>query len=48
MIDLSGLAVRSGARSTLATLWSVSNDSTADLMAEFYSVLTQQHLSRAE
>jgi CHAT domain-containing protein len=47
-LGLAGLAVRSGARSTLATLWSVSDDSTADLMSEFYRVLTQQDLSKAD
>ncbi|MCU0549227.1 MAG: CHAT domain-containing protein [Leptolyngbya sp. Prado105] len=30
---------RSGARSTLATLWSVNDNSTADLMTEFYRSL---------
>jgi CHAT domain-containing protein len=47
-LGLAGLAVRSGARSTLATLWSVNDNSTADLMTEFYRMLTQQQLSKAE
>ncbi len=47
-LGLAGLAVRSGARSTLATLWSVNDNSTADLMTEFYRSLTQQNTSKAE
>ena len=47
-LGLAGLAVRSGARSTLATLWSVNDNSTADLMTEFYRSLTQQNMSKAE
>lgn len=40
-LGLAGVAVRSGARSTLATLWSVKDDSTAELMTEFYKLLAQ-------
>jgi CHAT domain-containing protein len=47
-LGLAGLAVRSGARSTLATLWSVRDRSTAALMAEFYQKLTQTEVSKAE
>lgn len=43
-LGLAGLALRSGARSTLATLWSVSDESTADLMSEFYRQLTLKNL----
>ncbi|TFI52697.1 CHAT domain-containing protein [Mastigocladus laminosus UU774] len=39
MLGLAGTAVRSGARSTLATLWPVSDASTAQLMGEFYQEL---------
>jgi CHAT domain-containing protein len=46
-LGLAGLAVRSGARSTLATLWAVNDASTADLMVEFYAALTQQGKSKA-
>ena len=35
-LGLAGVAVRAGARSTLATLWQVSDRSTAELMAKFY------------
>ncbi|GAB4276131.1 MAG: hypothetical protein Fur0025_00990 [Oscillatoriaceae cyanobacterium] len=38
-LGLAGFALRSGARSTLATLWSVNDQSTAELMSEFYSQL---------
>jgi CHAT domain-containing protein len=44
-LGLAGFALRSGARSTLATLWSVSDQSTADLMSEFYLQLTQTKLN---
>lgn len=40
-LGLAGVAVRSGARSTLATLWSVKDESTAELMTEFYQLLSQ-------
>lgn len=35
-LGLAGMALRSGARTTLATLWSVNDQSTATLMTEFY------------
>ncbi len=38
-LGMAGVAVRSGARSTLASLWSVSDRSTASLMIEFYREL---------
>ena len=41
-LGLAGFAVRSGARSTLATLWQVNDDSTAIAMALFYQELIQQ------
>ncbi len=47
-LGLAGVAVRSGARSTLATLWAVRDRSTADFMAEFYKQLSQPGTSRAE
>ncbi|MGB3559634.1 MAG: CHAT domain-containing protein [Geitlerinemataceae cyanobacterium] len=49
-LGLAGFALRSGARSTIATLWSVSDRSTADLMAIFYQRLiqTQTKLTKAE
>ena len=47
-LGLAGFALRSGARSTLASLWSVSDDATSDLMREFYAQLTQSKISKAE
>ncbi|MBD2431894.1 MULTISPECIES: CHAT domain-containing protein [Fischerella] len=40
-LGLAGVAVRSGARSTMATLWSVQDDSTAKFMGHLYSQLEQ-------
>lgn len=47
-LGLAGVAVRSGARSTLATLWSVQDQSTAQLMTEFYRRLVQPGTTKAE
>ena len=47
-LGLAGVAVRSGARSTLATLWSVQDKSTADLVTEFYRLLTQDGINKAQ
>ncbi|MEH2422187.1 MAG: CHAT domain-containing protein [Nostoc sp.] len=38
-LGLAGIAVRAGARSTLASLWSVDDESTSQLMSEFYREL---------
>ncbi|MBW4476054.1 MAG: CHAT domain-containing protein [Tolypothrix brevis GSE-NOS-MK-07-07A] len=40
-LGLAGIAVRAGTRSTLATLWSVEDQSTAELMNLFYQELAQ-------
>jgi CHAT domain-containing protein len=47
-LGLAGIAVRAGARSTLATLWSVDDQSTAALMSEFYRQLANTNLTKAE
>ena len=50
-LGLAGFALRSGARSTIASLWSVNDQATADLMTEFYKQLAQpenRHISKAE
>jgi CHAT domain-containing protein len=47
-LGMAGLAVRSGARSTLATLWQVSDESTVKLMEQFYSELTKPGVSKAQ
>ncbi len=47
-LGLAGMAVRAGARSTLATLWFVSDEATAILMRRFYENLAQGHVTKAE
>jgi CHAT domain-containing protein len=47
-LGLAGLALRSGARSALATLWSVDDQASADLVSEFYARLREPGLSRAQ
>lgn len=48
-LGLAGVAVRAGARSTLATLWQVSDQATADFMLRFYQILKEQpELTKAE
>ena len=47
-LGLAGVAIRSGARSTVATLWSIQDDSTARLIAQFYRELTTPETSKAE
>ena len=47
-LGLSGIAVRAGARSTLASLWAVEDKSTALLMSQFYQELQQNKLNKAQ
>jgi CHAT domain-containing protein len=48
-LGLAGVAVRAGARSTLATLWQINDESTAALMSGFYRKLSENPaLSKAE
>jgi CHAT domain-containing protein len=47
-LGLAGVAVRAGARSTVASLWSINDESTALLMSQFYQELANQSLSKAE
>jgi CHAT domain-containing protein len=47
-LGMAGVAVRSGARSTVASLWSVNDFSTASLMIEFYRELGRPEITRAE
>ncbi len=47
-LGLAGVAVRSGARSTLATLWAVQDQSTADLMTKFYGALNKPGSTKAD
>ena len=44
-LGLAGIAIRAGARSTLATLWRVNDEATALLMGEFYQELASQNTS---
>ncbi|MEG4996605.1 CHAT domain-containing protein [Microcoleus sp. B4-D4] len=47
-LGLAGAAIRSGARSTVATLWQVNDESTAIFMTEFYRQLAASKTSKAE
>jgi CHAT domain-containing protein len=47
-LGLAGVAVRSGARSTLASLWAVDDKSTSAFMVEFYKQLAKPTISKAE
>ncbi|MEM8806619.1 MAG: CHAT domain-containing protein [Cyanobacteria bacterium P01_G01_bin.38] len=46
-LGLAGMAIKSGARSTLATLWSVNDESTVKVMRKFYE-LSGQSVPKAE
>ncbi|MBE9011182.1 CHAT domain-containing protein [Pseudanabaenaceae cyanobacterium LEGE 13415] len=48
VLGLAGLAVRSGARSTLATLWPVKDKAAALLMTQFYEELRKPDRTKAE
>ncbi|MEH2200002.1 CHAT domain-containing protein [Nostoc sp.] len=47
-LGLAGIAVRAGARSTLATLWAVDDKSTAQFMSKFYQELENSKVTKAE
>ena len=47
-LGLAGIAVKAGARSTIATLWSVNDQGTAKFMSHFYEQLQQNDISKAE
>ena len=47
-LGLAGLAMRSGARSVVATLWSVNDESTAEFMVHFYQELQKTEISKSE
>jgi CHAT domain-containing protein len=47
-LGLAGIAVRSGARSTLATLWAVDDEATSQLMVLFYQNLAKSGTTKAE
>jgi CHAT domain-containing protein len=47
-LGIAGMAVRSGARSTIATLWQVDDEATALFMNRFYKVLTTSKTTKTE
>ena len=47
-MGLAGVAVRAGARSTLASLWFVSDEATSLLMTQFYEELSNTQVTKAE
>lgn len=47
-LGIAGMAVRAGARSTLATLWAVNDAATVELMSQFYKELTSTKETKAE
>lgn len=47
-LGLAGVAVKAGARSTIASLWFVSDEATSLLMSKFYQELTTQQETKAE
>ena len=47
-LGLSGIAIKAGARSAIGTLWPVNDQSSAQLVSEFYGSLSQPRISRAQ
>lgn len=47
-LGLAGIALKAGARSALATLWSISDDATSTLIPIFYRNLSQPNTSKAK
>ncbi len=47
-LGLAGIAVRAGARSTVASLWAVNDSATVTLMTHFYQALAQDNMTKAE
>mgnify|MGYP005850807465 CR=1 FL=1 len=48
ILGLAGIAVQAGARSTIASLWSVDDQSTSELMAALYRELAKGTVTKAE
>ena len=48
VLGLAGLAVKSGARSTVATLWPIKDQAAAKLMQALYENISQSGMSKAE
>jgi len=47
-LGLAGMAVRAGARSTIASLWSVNDEATSQFMIALYQSLSSGNVTRAE
>lgn len=47
-LGLAGVAIRAGARSTVASLWQVDDAAAAEMMGAFYTQIAEQKVSRAE
>ncbi|WP_204105743.1 MULTISPECIES: CHAT domain-containing protein [Spirulina sp. CCY15215] len=47
-LGIAGVAVRAGARSTMASLWLVNDEATSELMQQFYSELLKEKVTKAE
>ncbi|MDJ0741971.1 MAG: CHAT domain-containing protein [Xenococcaceae cyanobacterium MO_167.B27] len=48
VLGLAGIAVRGGARSTIASLWAVNDQATVALMTNFYQELAKDNVTKAE
>jgi CHAT domain-containing protein len=46
-LGLAGIAIKAGARSALATLWSINDQASSDLITEFYQQLREPGVSKA-
>lgn len=47
-LGLAGIAIKAGARSALATLWSINDEASSELVAAFYRQLQDATISRAK
>lgn len=47
-LGIAGVAVRSGARSTLASLWTVDDEATSLIMGKFYEQLKESKMTKAQ
>ncbi len=47
-LGIAGVAVRAGARSTMASLWLVDDEATSQMMARFYEELANPEITKAE
>jgi CHAT domain-containing protein len=47
-LGIAGVAIRAGARSTIASLWNLNDESAAQLMSKFYQELGNKTLTKAE